>query len=93
MFDLANDRLSYGELLHPEAGYTLDSAVGMTYSLDLEALLGVPVSLGMLDVGEYYRIRQGSAGKADIMQLTSRKMHFRTRRIAFTILRWYDLPD
>lgn len=49
MFDLANDRLSYGELLRPEAGYTLDSAVGMTYSLDLEALLGVPVSLGMLD--------------------------------------------
>lgn len=49
MFDLANDRLSYGELLRPEAGYSLDCAVGMTYSLDLEALLGVPVSLGMLD--------------------------------------------
>lgn len=49
MFDLANDRLSYSELLRPDAGYTLDFAVGMTYSLDLEALLGVPVSLGMLD--------------------------------------------
>ena len=49
MFDLANDRLSYGALLRPDAGYTLDFAVGMTYSLDLEALLGVPVSLGMLD--------------------------------------------
>ena len=49
MFDLANDRLSYGELLRPEVGYTLEYAVGMTYSLDLEALLGVPVSLGLLD--------------------------------------------
>ena len=49
MFDLANDRLSYSELLRPNAGYTLDFAVGMTYSLDLEALLGVPVSLGLLD--------------------------------------------
>ena len=49
MFDLANDRLSYSELLRPDAGYTLDFAVGMTYSLDLEALLGVPVSMGMLD--------------------------------------------
>ena len=49
MFDLANDRLSYSDLLRPDAGYTLDFAVGMTYSLDLEALLGVPVSLGLLD--------------------------------------------
>ena len=49
MFDLANDRLSYSELLRPKAGYTLEFAVGMTYSLDLEALLGVPVSLGLFD--------------------------------------------
>lgn len=49
MFDLANNRLSYSELLRPDAGYTLDHAVGMTYSLDLEALIGVPVSLGLLD--------------------------------------------
>ena len=49
MFDLANDRLSYSEMLRPDAGYTLDFAVGMTYSLDLEALLGVPISLGLLD--------------------------------------------
>ncbi len=49
MFDLANNRHSYSELLRPDAGYTLDFAVGTTYSLDLEALLGVPVSLGLLD--------------------------------------------
>lgn len=49
MFDVANDRLSYGELLRPEVGYSLDFAAGLTYSLDLEALLGVPVSLGLLE--------------------------------------------
>ena len=49
MFDLANDRLHYGELLQPDMGYTLDFAVGTTYSLDLEALLGVPVSFGLLE--------------------------------------------
>lgn len=49
MFDLANDRLSYSSLLRPEPGYTLDFALGMTYSLDLEALLGVPISLGLMD--------------------------------------------
>ena len=57
MFDLANDRLSYSELLRPDAGYTLDFAVGMTYSLDLEALLGVPVSLGLLDDADESNLR------------------------------------
>ena len=49
MFDTAQNRLSYSELLQPELGYKLEFAVGLTYSLDLEALLGVPVSLGLLD--------------------------------------------
>jgi len=49
IFHQENNRLNYGELLMPELGYTLDFAVGLTYSLDLEALLGVPVSLGMFD--------------------------------------------
>lgn len=49
MFNQEKNRLDYGELLLPDVGYNLDFAVGLTYSLDLEALLGVPVSLGMLD--------------------------------------------
>lgn len=49
MFDTAHNRLSYSELLKPDVGYHLEFAVGLTYSLDLEALLGVPVSLGLLD--------------------------------------------
>ena len=44
-----NNRLDYGKILQPDMGYRLDFAVGLTYSLDLEALLGVPVALGMLD--------------------------------------------
>ncbi len=48
MFDVANDRLNYSEVLEPNPGYELDFAVGLTYSLDLEALLGVPVALGLL---------------------------------------------
>ena len=41
MFDAAHNRLSYSELLMPEPGYVLEFAVGLTYSLDLEALLGI----------------------------------------------------
>lgn len=48
-FDQEENRLEYGHLLFPEPDYDLDFAVGMTYSLDMEALLGVPVSLGMLE--------------------------------------------
>ena len=57
MFDVAKDRLSYGELLRPDVGYRLDFAVGMTYSLDLEALLGGPISLGLLEEGDEEQMR------------------------------------
>jgi hypothetical protein len=49
LFDQESNRLFYGEQLMPEPGYSLDFAVGMTYSLDLNAFLGIPISLGMLD--------------------------------------------
>ncbi|MEI8199109.1 MAG: phospholipase D family protein [Eubacteriales bacterium] len=54
MFDTANNRLDYGDLLqpdidHPGEDWKLEFAVGFTYSLDLEALLGVPISLGLMD--------------------------------------------
>jgi len=41
------DRVSYGNLLLPPEGYTLNFAVGTTYSLDLEALTAVCISLGL----------------------------------------------
>ena len=45
MFRSAQDRLDYGEILRPPAGFVCEIAVGTTYSLDLETMLGVPLAL------------------------------------------------
>ena len=47
MLKPTSDRLDYGELLVPPAGYTLHTAVGTTYSLDFDALVGVCIALGL----------------------------------------------
>lgn len=47
MFRPKEDRLNYGQLLVPPVGYTLDIAVGTTYSLDLETLMAVSIALGI----------------------------------------------
>ncbi|WP_444685427.1 phospholipase D family protein [Alkalicoccus luteus] len=41
------DRLNYSEMLKPPAGYEVSFAIGTTYSLDLEALIGVPLALSL----------------------------------------------
>ena len=46
MLNPNNDRLDYGQILAPPAGYDLDFAVGTTYSLDLDALVGASLALG-----------------------------------------------
>ncbi len=43
------DRLNYGDILMPPTGYTLEAAVGTTYSLDLEALTAISISLGLAE--------------------------------------------
>ena len=48
LFDAETNRLYYGRQLAPEPGYTLEFAVGMTYSLEPNVLLGIPLSLGVL---------------------------------------------
>lgn len=45
MFKPVDDRLDYGRLLTPPAGFKCEFAIGTTYSLDLETLIGVPVAL------------------------------------------------
>jgi len=45
MLDCKHNRLDYGELLCPPAGYRLDQAVAATYSADLGTLLSIPVAL------------------------------------------------
>ena len=41
------DRLNYCSILLPPPGYSLDQAIGTTYSLDLEALTGIAMALGL----------------------------------------------
>ena len=45
MINAKRNRLDYGKQLAPPAGFELNHAIGTTYSLDLEAILLVPVAL------------------------------------------------
>lgn len=45
MLDAKNNRLDYGATLKPPIGYDLDFAITTTYTLDLEAILLIPVAL------------------------------------------------
>lgn len=47
MLNPESDRLDYGELLTPPEDYELDFAIGTTYSLDLDTLVGACLSLGL----------------------------------------------
>ena len=47
MLNPNNDRLDYGQVLAPPDGCTLDFAIGTTYSLDLDALVGACIALGL----------------------------------------------
>ena len=45
----AKDRINYGEVLMPPVGYKFERAVGTTYSLDLETLTAISISLGLIE--------------------------------------------
>lgn len=47
MFKTDENRLNYGSILIPPDGYQLQKAVGTTYSLDLEALTSIAITLGL----------------------------------------------
>lgn len=47
MLKPANDRLDYSHLLTPPVGYQTSFAVGTTYSLDLNTLIGISIALGL----------------------------------------------
>lgn len=47
MLNPNNDRLDYGQVLAPPDKYRLDFAIGTTYSLDLDALVGACIALGL----------------------------------------------
>lgn len=47
MLNPNNDRLDYGQILSAPDKYKLDFAIGTTYSLDLDALIGANLALGL----------------------------------------------
>lgn len=47
MFKPTSDRLDYSSLLAPPDGHEVVAAVGTTYSLDLDALVGICIALGL----------------------------------------------
>ncbi|MGB4437734.1 MAG: hypothetical protein WBJ13_00625 [Sedimentibacter sp.] len=47
MFKPTSDRLDYSKMLMPPYGYETVFAVGTTYSLDLDALIGASIALGL----------------------------------------------
>lgn len=47
MLNPKKDRLDYGSILSPPSNNQLDFAIGTTYSLDLDALVGASISLGL----------------------------------------------
>jgi hypothetical protein len=49
MLNPNNDRLDYGQIIAPPVDYKLDFAIGTTYSLDLDALVGACIALGLAE--------------------------------------------
>ena len=49
MLNPNNDRLDYGQLIAPPTDYKLDFAIGTTYSLDLDALVGACIALSLAE--------------------------------------------
>lgn len=49
MLKPTSDRLDYSKMLAPPYGYDTVFAVGTTYSLDLDALIGISIALGLSD--------------------------------------------
>ena len=47
MLNPKKNRLDYGSILSPPSNYQLDFSIGATYSLDLDALVGASISLGL----------------------------------------------
>lgn len=73
MLDLQNDRLFYGDLLSPPPGFTLEQAIGTTYSLDLSTLLSIPMALHFSEHPEI-NLEQGIIPILEAIQRTSRKL-------------------
>ena len=68
-----SDRVGYGSILVPPAGTKLNMAVGTTYSLDLEALTAVCLSLGLGEDTDSM-VLQSPIGMLDAIRRVSEKV-------------------
>ena len=71
--DSNQDRTNYSSILMPPDGYRLDSAVGTTYSLDLEALTAVAICLGLSEETDS-KLMQNPIGMLNALQKVSDKV-------------------
>ena len=71
--DSNSDRTDYGNILMPPKGYKLESAVGTTYSLDLEALTSVAVCLGLSEEVDS-RLMQNPICMLNVLQKVSDRL-------------------
>jgi hypothetical protein len=71
--DSNSDRTDYGNILMTPKGYKLESAVGTTYSLDLEALTSVAVCLGLSEEADS-RLMQNPICMLNALQKVSNRL-------------------
>lgn len=71
--DSNQDRTNYSSILMPPDGYRLDSAVGTTYSLDLEALIAAAICLGLSEETDS-KLMQNPIGMLNALQKVSDKV-------------------
>ena len=73
MLNPNNDRLDYGQLLSAPDKYKLDFAIGTTYSLDLDALVGASLALGLSEDTDS-KIAQNPIALLEALRVTGDKM-------------------
>jgi len=69
----AHDRVDLSQMLMPPPGYRFDATVGTTYSLDLTALLGIPVAL-VLGQAPDEHLQQHGIPLLEAIRKTARRM-------------------
>lgn len=73
MLNPNNDRLDYGQLLTAPDKYKLDFAIGTTYSLDLDALVGASLALGLSEDTDS-KIAQNPIALLEALRVTGNKI-------------------
>ena len=73
MLNPNNDRLDYGQLLSAPDKYKLDFAIGTTYSLDLDALVGASLALGLSEDTDS-KIAQNPIALLEALRVTGDKI-------------------